>query len=131
MLAAWRVDRLNDTAETVVETAREALLIAIDIADPDRAHRMVDATMNRFGRLDVRINNTGVGTARPAARETPEEFREVIDINLTGSHSAAQACGRVIPPGTELPATAVWLASNAAGYVTGQTIVVDGGVTLT
>jgi NAD(P)-dependent dehydrogenase (short-subunit alcohol dehydrogenase family) len=156
-----------------------------------------------------------VGTAHPATRETPEQFRAVIDVNLNGAYWMAQASGRVMKPGSsiiniasvlgittaglpqaaysaskaaiigltrdlaqqwgsrkgvrvnalapgffktemtdeyppeyldsqahrlilgrlgdarELAATAVWLASAAGGYVTGQTITVDGGLTIT
>jgi NAD(P)-dependent dehydrogenase (short-subunit alcohol dehydrogenase family) len=215
VLAARRVNKLEQTAEMIADTGRESLVIATDIADPAQAQRMVDAAMTRFGRVDVLINNAGIGTARPAIRETQEEFREVIDVNLNGAFWAAQACGRVMQPRSaiinissilglttaglpqaaysaskaaimgltrdlaqqwgsrkgirvnaiapgffesemtnqyqagyldsvaprillgrlgdphELAATAVWLASDAAGYVTGQTIVVDGGVTIT
>ncbi|MEB3050947.1 glucose 1-dehydrogenase [Mycolicibacter sp. MYC123] len=214
VLAARRVDKLAGAAELVAATGRTALPVATDVADPDAATAMVQAAMERFGRVDVLINNAGVGTAHPATRETPEQFREVIDINLNGAYWAAQACGRVMGPGSsivnissvlglttaglpqaayaaskagligltrdlaqqwggrkgirvnaiapgffqsemtdqyrpgylesvahrivlgrmgdpeELAATAVWLASDAGGYVTGQTIVVDGGVTI-
>lgn len=214
VLAARRVEKLADVAELVATTGRAALPVATDIADPAAATRMVQAAMERFGRVDVLINNAGVGTAHPATRETPEQFREVIDINLNGAYWAAQACGRVMGPGSsivnissilglttaglpqaayaaskagligltrdlaqqwgsrkgirvnaiapgffesemteqyrpgylesvshrivlgrmgdpeELAATAVWLASDAGGYVTGQTIAVDGGFTI-
>jgi NAD(P)-dependent dehydrogenase (short-subunit alcohol dehydrogenase family) len=43
-----------------------------------------------------------VGTAVPALRETPEEFRSVIDINLNGCYWMAQACGRVMGPGSSI-----------------------------
>ena len=49
--------------------------------------------MAEFGRVDGLVNNAGVGTATPAARETPEEFRSVIDVNLNGAFWVAQACG--------------------------------------
>jgi NAD(P)-dependent dehydrogenase (short-subunit alcohol dehydrogenase family) len=48
------------------------------------------------------INNAGVATAVPATRETPEEFRKVIDVNLNGSYWMAQACGRVMQPGSAI-----------------------------
>ena len=48
------------------------------------------------------VNNAGVGTAVPATRETPEQFRQVIDINLNGSYWMAQACGRVMKPGSSI-----------------------------
>jgi NAD(P)-dependent dehydrogenase (short-subunit alcohol dehydrogenase family) len=215
VLAARRTDKLQDTAGLVREAGREALTVATDIADPLQAQGMIDAAVDRFGRVDVLINNAGVGTAVPATRETPEQFRDVIDINLNGAYWAAQAAGRVMKPGSsivnissilalttgglpqaaysaskagligltrdlaqqwgtrkgirvnavapgffesemtdhyqpgyldsmtarvvlgrmgdpeELAASVVWLASDAATYVTGQTIVVDGGVTLT
>jgi NAD(P)-dependent dehydrogenase (short-subunit alcohol dehydrogenase family) len=214
VLAARRVEKLADAAELVAGTGRTALPVATDVADPAAATRMVEAAMERFGRVDVLINNAGIGTAHPATRETPEQFREVIDINLNGAYWAAQACGRVMGPGSaivnissvlglttaglpqaayaaskagligltrdlaqqwgsrkgirvnaiapgffasemteqyrpgylesvshrivlgrmgdpeELAATAVWLASDAGGYVTGQTVVVDGGFTI-
>jgi NAD(P)-dependent dehydrogenase (short-subunit alcohol dehydrogenase family) len=215
VLAARRAEKLQGTAERVRATGRRALTVATDVSDPAQCQAMVDAAIDEFGRVDVLVNNAGVGTAVPATRETPEEFRAVIDINLNGSYWAAQACGRVMAPGSsvvnissvlglttaglpqaayaaskaaisgltrdlaqqwgtrkgirvnaiapgffksemtdqyrpgyldriieravlgrtgdpaELAATLVWLASPAGGYVTGQTIVVDGGVTIT
>ncbi|MGZ4561488.1 MAG: SDR family NAD(P)-dependent oxidoreductase, partial [Mycobacteriaceae bacterium] len=213
VLAARRAEKLEDTAELVRQTGRKALCVSTDVADPEQAQHMIDAAMERFGRVDTLINNAGIGTAYPATRETPEQFRQVIDVNLNGAYWAAQACGRVMQPGStivnissilglttaglpqaaysaskagligltrdlaqqwgsrkgirvnaiapgffksemtdaypdsyldsmaprlvlgrmgdpeELAATAIWLASDAAGYVTGQTIAVDGGMT--
>jgi NAD(P)-dependent dehydrogenase (short-subunit alcohol dehydrogenase family) len=63
---------------------------------------VVDAAMNEFGHVDVLVNNAGKGTAVPATRETPDQFREVIDINLNGCYWMAQACGRVMLPGSAI-----------------------------
>ena len=52
--------------------------------------------MAELGKADVLVNNAGVGTAVPATRETPDEFRKVIDINLNGSYWMAQAFARAI-----------------------------------
>lgn len=215
VLAARRVDRLEETAALVREAGRQAVTVETDIADPEQAQRMVDHAVAQLGRVDILINNAGIGTAVPATKETPEQFRQVIDINLNGSYWAAQAVGRVMQPGSsivnissvlglttaglpqaaysaskagvigltrdlaqqwgarkgirvnaiapgffrtemtdeyqpgyldsmkqriilgrtgdseEIAATAVWLASDAAAYVTGQTIAVDGGLTIT
>jgi NAD(P)-dependent dehydrogenase (short-subunit alcohol dehydrogenase family) len=215
VLAARRAEKLKDTADLVQAAGRRALAVATDVTDPAQCQALVDAAIEEFGRVDVLVNNAGIGTAVPATRETPEQFRAVIDINLHGSYWAAQACARVMQPGSsiinissilglttaglpqaaysaskagivgltrdlaqqwgsrkgirvnaiapgffqsemtdqyppdyaerikgrmvlqrmgdpdELAATLVWLASDAAGYVTGQTIAVDGGVTIT
>ncbi|MEN8675149.1 3-oxoacyl-ACP reductase family protein [Nocardioides sp.] len=214
-LGARRVDRLADTAALVEDAGRRALTVATDVADPDSCSNLVALAMEEFGRVDILVNNAGIGTAVPATRETPEEFRQVIDVNLNGCYWMAQACGRVMQPGSsiinissvlglttaglpqaayaaskagligmtrdlaqqwtgrkgirvnaiapgfftsemtdqypdgyldsmgaripmgrkgdpaELAATIVWLASDAAGYVTGQTLAVDGGMTIT
>src|SRR5678810_132699 len=56
--------------------------------------------MEAFGHVAAPVNTAGIGTAVPATRESPEQFRQVIDINLNGSYWMAQACGRVMPPGS-------------------------------
>ena len=215
VLAARRVEKLAETKSLVESAGAKALTVATDVADPEACAALVDAAMAEFGQVNVLINNAGVGTAVPATRETVEQFRSVIDINLNGSYWTAQAAGKVMAPGSsiiniasilgittaglpqaayaaskagvigltrdlaqqwgsrkgirvnaiapgffasemtdqyhdgylesqqprqllgrtgdpaELAATAVWLASPAGGYVTGQTIVVDGGVSIT
>jgi NAD(P)-dependent dehydrogenase (short-subunit alcohol dehydrogenase family) len=62
----------------------------------------VQAAVERFGHLDVLVNNAGLGTAVPALRETPEQFRSVIDVNLMGAYWMAQAAARVMPPGSSI-----------------------------
>jgi NAD(P)-dependent dehydrogenase (short-subunit alcohol dehydrogenase family) len=214
-LGARRVDRLEETAQLVRDAGRKVVTVATDVANPEQCQALVDAAVAELGRVDILVNNAGVGTAVPATRETPEQFRSVIDVNLNGCYWMAQACGRVMQPGSsiinvssvlglttgglpqaaysaskagligltrdlaqqwtgrkgirvnavapgffasemtdqyppgylesqipripvgrtgdprELAATVVWLASDAAGYVTGQTVPVDGGLTIT
>src|ERR1700758_3133321 len=102
VLAARRADRLERTRALVEERGRRALTVTADVARPEDAQTVVDAAMTEFGHVDVLVNNAGKGTAVPATRETPEQFREVIDINLNGSYWMAQACGRVMQPGSVL-----------------------------
>src|SRR6185436_4908102 len=101
-LAARREDRLTGTRKLVENTGRGALVVRTDVTSPDECHELVDATMRMFGRVDILVNNAGVGTAVPATRETPEQFRSVIDLNLNGCYWMAQACGRVMKPGSSI-----------------------------
>ena len=100
-LGARRVDRLADTAKLVEQAGRRALTVATDVSDPDSCTNLVALAMEEFGRVDILVNNAGIGTAVPATRETPEQFRQVIDVNLNGCYWMAQACGRVMQPGLE------------------------------
>jgi NAD(P)-dependent dehydrogenase (short-subunit alcohol dehydrogenase family) len=59
----------------------------------------VDAALRQFGRVDVLVNNAGLGTAVPALKETPHEFRRVLEVNLMGADWMAQARGRVMEAG--------------------------------
>jgi NAD(P)-dependent dehydrogenase (short-subunit alcohol dehydrogenase family) len=102
VLSARRADRLENTRRSVTEHGRRALVVTADVAQPEQAQAVVDAAVNEFGRVDVLVNNAGKGTAVPATRETPEQFREVIDINLSGCYWMAQACGRVMQPGSSI-----------------------------
>lgn len=102
VLAARRTDRLDQTRGLVAARGRRALVATADVSRPEDALAVVDAAMAEFGRIDVLVNNAGRGTAVPASRETPEQFREVIDLNLNGCYWMAQACGRVMQPGSAI-----------------------------
>ena len=98
-ICARRVEKLEETKAQVLEGGRRCIAVQADVSNPDECNRVVAETVDQLGKVDVLINNAGVGTAVPATRETPDEFRRVIDINLNGSYFMAQACGREMRDG--------------------------------
>ncbi len=96
VLAARRVERLEDTRAAVVRTGRRALAVKVDVADPDECDRLVEATVNEFGRLDILINNAGLGVVVPALQQSREDFRRLIDVNLNGCHWMACAAAKAM-----------------------------------
>jgi NAD(P)-dependent dehydrogenase (short-subunit alcohol dehydrogenase family) len=114
-LGARRVDRLADTAKLVEAAGRRAISVQTDVSVPEDCERLVAETVAAFGKVDILVNNAGIGTSYPATRETPEQFREVIDVNLNGSYWMAQACGRVMPPGSSIVNIGSVLGSTTAG----------------
>ena len=55
-----------------------------DIADPDTAQRIVDAALERFGRIDTLINNAGIYIGKPFTEYTLEDLNALIAVNLAG-----------------------------------------------
>jgi NAD(P)-dependent dehydrogenase (short-subunit alcohol dehydrogenase family) len=100
--------RFEAAGATVVTLARTepaqavGRFIAADLGSRADIAAAFTAIAAEFGRVDVLVNNAGIGTAAPATRETPEQFRKVIDVNLNGSYWMAQACGRVMAPGSSI-----------------------------
>ena len=115
VLGARRIDRLEDTRALVEAAGRKAVAVGTDVTDPDDCHALVRAAMDEFGRVDILVNNAGVGTAVPATRETPEQFRSVIDLNLNGCYWMAQECGRVMQPGSSIINVSSVLGLTTAG----------------
>ena len=98
-LGARRAEKLEETRSSVEETGRRAIAVETDVSVPEQCQRLVDETVDAFGRVDILVNNAGMGTAVPATREEPDQFRQVIDVNLNGCYWLAQACGRVMERG--------------------------------
>jgi NAD(P)-dependent dehydrogenase (short-subunit alcohol dehydrogenase family) len=102
VLGARRTDRLAKVSAEVVSVGRRALPVTTDVSDPAQCNALIDAAMGHFGKVDVLINNAGVGYAVPALKEHPEVFRRIMDVNLHGAYWMAQACGRVMQPGSSI-----------------------------
>ena len=115
VLGARRVDRLADTRALVEAAGRRAIAVQTDVADPEACTALVEAAMAEFGHVDLLVNNAGIGTAVPATRETPEQFRQVVDVNLNGCYWMAQACGRVMQPGSSIVNISSVLGLTTAG----------------
>ena len=115
VLAARREDRLQETRGKVEALGRQALTVTADVARPEDCRRVVEEAMERFGRVDVLVNNAGLGTAVPATRETPDEFRQVLDVNLSGAYWMAQACAKVMKPGSSIVNISSIIALTTAG----------------
>lgn len=115
VLAGRRTDRLEETRAIVESRGRRAFVVTADVSRPEHAQGVIDAAVDHFERVDILVNNAGKGTAIPSTKETPDQFREVIDINLNGCYWMAQACGRVMKPGS-----AIVNVSSVAAFTSGH-----------
>jgi NAD(P)-dependent dehydrogenase (short-subunit alcohol dehydrogenase family) len=87
---ARRTDRL---AELAAESDR-VLAVPADMAVPEQVDRIVPAALERFGRLDVVVNNAGLGVPAPAVDEDLDSFRYTLDVNLVGAFHLARLAAR-------------------------------------
>ena len=90
--AARRAERLERLASEV-----EGLEPCIcDVSVDEDLERLVSFTLERFGQIDVLVNNAGVGRAYPAEDEPAENFRQVIDVNLNVVFMLSRIAGRTM-----------------------------------
>jgi NAD(P)-dependent dehydrogenase (short-subunit alcohol dehydrogenase family) len=94
VLGARRVERLADTGALVEAAGRKYTSLQTDVTQPDQCDALIAHAVKTFGHVDILVNNAGVGTAVPATKETPEQYKAVIDVNLFGAYWMAQAFAR-------------------------------------
>jgi 3-oxoacyl-[acyl-carrier protein] reductase len=86
----------REVAAEIEAGGGQALALRLDVADPQLVTAAIDATRQRFGRVDVLVNNAGIGSCEPVLDLTLAEWERNLRINLTGTFLCAQAAARVM-----------------------------------
>ena len=101
-LGGRRLERLQDTKLQIEERGGRAYAVQTDVTDPEDCAALAEAAVSQFERLDILINSAGLGASVPASRETPDQFRRIVDTNLMGSYWMAQACAKYMTSGSSI-----------------------------
>lgn len=94
MLAARRVDRLEEVAAACRVLGAPSEVMAADVQDRQQILRLVDAAIEKFGRIDVLVNNAGMGFFSPFHQQPWETIQTTLRTNLEG---ALALCHAAIP----------------------------------
>ena len=92
VLTARSADRLERASQAIVESGGVSVAISADVSHEDDVQRLVDGTIERFGRIDVLVNNAALNHPPiDIADFEPELWRSIIEVNLTGSYLCCRA----------------------------------------
>ena len=105
VLGARRVDRIEALAKELSDAGGKALALQTDVTRAADVQRLVDATVEKFGRIDVLVNNAGLMPSSPLERLKIADWDRMIDVNIKGvlygiaaalPHMKAQKGGHIV-----------------------------------
>lgn len=106
--------RVKEVAEAMsADYGREVLGIEIDVTQPDQTKAMVEATLDRHGKIDILVNNAGINKLSPVWEMDDETWSLVIGVNLTGTFNSSRA---VLPHMIERQTGAIVSMASVAGW---------------
>ena len=79
-----RIEGVRGSGSGEAVSAGRLEMLGTDVRDSAQIQRLFDATVDRLGGLDILVNNAGVGGFSEVAAQSPDEWRQIIDTNLTG-----------------------------------------------
>lgn len=94
MLCARKAEQLDETVTAFAAKGYSVSGKTCDVSKPEEVQAVIDATVERFGSVDILINNAGTSWGAMPEDMPLERWQQVIDVNLTGCFLFAQAAGR-------------------------------------
>src|ERR1700678_2185163 len=101
-VCARRADALQNPCSLIEATGQRSVAVSGDVADPDQCQRMVTETGEALGGVDILVTYAGAGRVSPALEQSREDFRQVLDISLSGSHWMSCAAAELMQPGSAI-----------------------------
>jgi NAD(P)-dependent dehydrogenase (short-subunit alcohol dehydrogenase family) len=91
VVAEYKIDTGQETVQAIKDAGGEALFVEVDVADSAQVQRLVQTTLDAYGTIDILFNNAGVLLFGTALDTQEEDWRWLMDINLTGTFLCSKA----------------------------------------
>lgn len=96
VLCSRKLEACEEVAAELEAKDARTLAIKCDVTNAEDINTVVEETMNKFGSIDILVNNSGASWGAPALEMPIEAWKKVIDVNLTGTFLMSQAVGKVM-----------------------------------
>jgi 3-oxoacyl-[acyl-carrier protein] reductase len=98
VVSDWHERRLGEAADALTDNGRRPLAVACDVTQEDQVQALFDAAVGEHGRVDVLVNNAGLGGTANLVDMTDEQWDKVLDVTLNGTFRCTRAAMRHMVP---------------------------------
>lgn len=96
VIADLNEEDIKRTINEIREMGGEIEGICVDVTKMESVNKMIEFTLEKFGRIDVLVNNAGITMDSTLLKMTEEQWDKVIDVNLKGVYNCGQAAAKVM-----------------------------------
>jgi len=90
VVADVNIEQAHETAREVEALGRAAMAVRVDVTHLEDVEKMVEAAMQRFGKIDILVNNAGIARDKLILRMTEEDWDTVLNVNLKGTFNCTR-----------------------------------------
>ena len=94
VICSRKLENCEQAAQAIEKLGVKAFAAACDVTKPDQVEALKDATLKKFGRVDVLVNNAGRAWVAPAEEMPLDRWQQVMDLNVTAPFICSQVFGR-------------------------------------
>ncbi|MBT2661107.1 SDR family oxidoreductase [Bacillus sp. ISL-45] len=96
VVCSRRVEACEEVSGKLKEIGVDSLALKCDITNPEDVKNVVEQTVEKFGRIDILVNNSGASWGAPAEEMPLEAWQKVLNVNVTGTFLMSQTAGKVM-----------------------------------
>jgi NAD(P)-dependent dehydrogenase (short-subunit alcohol dehydrogenase family) len=96
VVCSRKVEACQGVSEELKKLGVESLALKCDVSNPEDVRNVVERTVEKFGRIDILVNNSGASWRAPVEEMPLEAWQKVMNVNVTGTFLMSQAVGKVM-----------------------------------